>query len=88
MSSWENSGPAVPSGHALGMFDLYDTVVAAFSQVVGQDGERVVSIGSRSGLSANLYSAVARACVLTLAWRPLPQALPYFPTQLLPRVNR
>jgi hypothetical protein len=45
VSSWEDSGPADPSGHALGMFDLYDTVVAAFSQVVGQDGERVVSIG-------------------------------------------
>ena len=69
------------------MYDFHDTAVAAFSQVVGQDGEQVVAIGSRSGFSGSLDGVTARLCALTLAWRPLPQALPYFPTQLLPCVN-
>jgi hypothetical protein len=70
------------------MYHLHDTAVAAFSQVAGQDGERVVAIGSRSGFSGRFEGAIARRCVLTLAWRPLPQVLPSFPTQLVPCVNR
>ena len=69
------------------MFDLHGTAVAAFSQIVGRDGEQVVAIGSRSGFPESLDSATARTCALTLAWRPLLRALPYFPTLLLPCVN-
>ena len=69
------------------MFDLHDTAVAAFSQVVGQDGERVVAIGSRSGFSGRFDGAIVRLCALTLASRPMAQVLPYFPAQLLPCVN-